>query len=176
LLTVALRTGFGDKQAMVSKEIFRDGMARFAAAVHIVTTGGPAGLCGFTASAACSVTDEPPTLLVCLNRVSELHTIFQRNGVFCVNTLAADQRPLSELFAHRGGPSMAERFALPVWDTHAGGAPVLRDALVRFACTIVKMEEVGTHWVMFGAVQDVQSSTRTAALLYLHRSYRVQEF
>jgi len=80
---------------MVSKELYRDGMARLAAAVHIVTTDGPAGATGFTASACCSVTDNPPTLLVCLNRFSQLHPIFQQNGVFCVNTLAGDQRELS---------------------------------------------------------------------------------
>ena len=80
---------------MVSKQLYRDGMSRFAAAVNIVTTDGPGGACGFTASAACSVTDDPPTLLVCLNRASQMHTIFEKNGVFCLNTLSADQQWLS---------------------------------------------------------------------------------
>jgi len=52
----------------VSREQFRDAMARLGAAVNIVTTDGTAGRAGFTASAVCSVTDDPPTLLVCLNR------------------------------------------------------------------------------------------------------------
>jgi len=164
---------------MISKQAYRDGMARFAAAVHIVTTGGPAGATGFTASAACSVTDDPPTLLVCLNRASDLHGIFQGNGVFCLNTLAAEQRNLAELFAHRSGSSMRQRFELPVWETLSTGAPVLRDALVCFDCKIVEVREVGTHWVIFGAVQDIKlpgttsdSAERGATLLYLNRSYR----
>jgi cob(II)yrinic acid a,c-diamide reductase len=165
---------------MISKQLYRDGMARFAAAVHIVTTDGPAGRTGFTASAACSVTDDPPTLLVCLNRASELHGIFQENGVFCLNTLAAGQRKLAELFSHRRGLPMQERFELPEWETFATGSPVLRDALVSFDCRIAEARDVGTHWVMFGTVQDVRILDQIperapgleSALLYLNRSYR----
>jgi flavin reductase (DIM6/NTAB) family NADH-FMN oxidoreductase RutF len=157
---------------MVSKQLYRDGMSRFAAAVHIVTTGGPAGSAGFTASAACSVTDDPPTLLVCLNRASRLHSIFQENGVFCLNTLAAGQRELSELFARHVGMPMRDRFTLPVWEKWKSGAPVLRDALVCFDCRIAEMKEVGTHWVILGTVQDIRMSSGTSALVYLHRAYR----
>ena len=157
---------------MVSKELYREGMARFAAAVHIVTTDGPAGSAGFTASAACSVSDDPPTLLVCLNRASLLHSIFQENRVFCVNTLAADQQALSELFARHDGTPMQDRFAMPVWEKWKTGAPVLRDALVCFDCRITEVKELGTHWVLFGEVQEIRMSSGTSALLYLHRSYR----
>jgi hypothetical protein len=63
-------------------------MSRLGAAVNIVTTDGPAGRAGFTASAVCSVTDEPPTLLVCLNRTASVYPAFEANGVLCVNVLA----------------------------------------------------------------------------------------
>jgi flavin reductase (DIM6/NTAB) family NADH-FMN oxidoreductase RutF len=157
---------------MVSKELYRDGMSRLAAAVHIVTTDGPAGATGFTASACCSVTDDPPTLLVCLNRFTLLHSIFQQNGVFCVNTLAGDQRELSELFAHRTGMAMQERFAQPGWEKAASASPCLHDALVSFDCRIAEVREVGTHYVIFGEVQDIRLSNGASALLYLNRSYR----
>lgn len=159
-------------QAMVSKQLYRNGMARFAAAVNIVTTDGLAGPAGFTASAVCSVTDDPPTLLVCLNRASQLHTIFQKNGVFCVNTLAGDRRELSELFAHRAGTPMRERFVAPLWEKFGTGSPVLLDALASFDCRIVEVHEVGTHWVIFGEVQDMRVSHGASALVYLNRSYR----
>jgi len=157
---------------MVSKQQYREGMARFAAAVNIVTTDGPGGCTGFTASAACSVTDDPPTLLVCLNRASLMHTIFENNRVFCVNTLAGEQRSLSELFAHRVGIPMQERFATQSWEKLVTGSPVLRDALASFDCRISEVHEVGTHWVMFGEVQDMRVSEEKTALLYLNRSYR----
>lgn len=54
--------------SLADKQSFRDAMAHVGAAVNIITTDGPAGRAGFTASAVCSVTDAPPTLLVCLNR------------------------------------------------------------------------------------------------------------
>jgi flavin reductase (DIM6/NTAB) family NADH-FMN oxidoreductase RutF len=157
---------------MVSRELYRDGMSRFAAAVHIVTTDGPAGSTGFTASAACSVTDDPPTLLVCLNRASLLHSIFLENGVFCLNTLAGGQRELSESFAHRSQMTMRQRFALPEWGKAESGSPALRDALVYFDCRIVDAKEVGTHWVIFGEVQNIRISHNKAALLYASRAYQ----
>ncbi len=48
---------------------FRDAMSSLAAAVNVITTDGPHGRAGFTATAVCSVTDQPPTLLVCITAV-----------------------------------------------------------------------------------------------------------
>ena len=52
--------------------VFREAMSRLGAAVHIVTTSGKAGRAGFTATAVASVSDSPPTVLVCLNRKSQI--------------------------------------------------------------------------------------------------------
>nr|VUD30589.1 flavin reductase RutF in pyrimidine catabolism pathway [Raoultella sp. NCTC 9187] len=94
---------------IADKQSFRDAMAQVGAAVNIITTDGPAGRAGFTASAVCSVTDEPPTLLVCLNRSASVWPTFSQHQALCVNTLAAGQEPLSNLFG--GKTPMAERFA-----------------------------------------------------------------
>src|SRR6266850_2849857 len=82
---------------------FREAMSRLGAAVHVVTTAGPAGKTGFTATAVCSVSDAPPTLLVCLNRKSAGGPMMRENGVFCVNTLGADAEALADMFAGRTG-------------------------------------------------------------------------
>ena len=94
---------------LADKESFRDAMARVGAAVNIITTDGPAGRAGFTASAVCSVTDTPPTLLVCLNRSASVWPVFSEHHTLCVNTLAAGQEALSTLFG--GKTAMDERFA-----------------------------------------------------------------
>ena len=86
---------------------YRDAMARFGAAVSIVTTDGPAGRAGFTASAVCSVTDDPPTLLVCMNRASSAYASVAGNELVCVNVLSARQESLSRLFG--GKVPVAER-------------------------------------------------------------------
>src|SRR5215218_10270495 len=82
---------------------FREAMSRLGAAVHVITTAGPAGKTGATATAACSVTDAPPTLLMCLNRGSQTYPVVMVNGVFCVNTLGASEAEIANLFAGRTG-------------------------------------------------------------------------
>src|SRR6266481_9601490 len=75
----------------VGAAAFRDAMCRLGAAVHVVTSAGPGGKTGFTATAVCSVSDQPATLLVCLNRRAKSAPLLAQNGVFCVNTLGADE-------------------------------------------------------------------------------------
>lgn len=79
---------------------FRNAMAQLGSAITIITTDGPAGRFGFTASAVCSVTDSPPTLLVCMNRSSFAHAKFKENGVLCVNVLSGQHQNLSAIFAN----------------------------------------------------------------------------
>ena len=100
-------------------------MSRLGAAVHIVTTAGTGGKTGFTATAVCSVSDTPATLLVCLNRRSQSGPVLAQNSVFCVNTLPASEEKLADMFAGRSGAQLHERFAQGEWTTLKTGAPVL---------------------------------------------------
>ncbi|HEA8405696.1 flavin reductase [Escherichia coli] len=70
---------------------FRDAMASLSAAVNIITTEGDAGQCGITATAVCSITDTPPSLMVCINANSAMNPVFQGNGKLCVNVLNHEQ-------------------------------------------------------------------------------------
>ena len=108
---------------------YRAAMARLAGAVHLVTTDGPGGRAGFTATAVCSVSDAPPTLLVCINRDSSAYPAFNRNGRLCVNLLAAGHEALAEAFGRR---PLAERFSEGDWHEGRGGGPVLDGALAAF--------------------------------------------
>ena len=71
----------------VDQAQFREAMSRLGAAVHVVTTAGRAGTAGFTATAVVSVSDQPATLLVCINRRSQVAPLLEENRVLCVNTL-----------------------------------------------------------------------------------------
>lgn len=155
----------------VSAALFRDAMSRIAASVHVVTTAGPHGKCGFTATAVCSVTDDPPTVLVCLNQASGMHAAFEKNGVFCINTLSAEQKDLAELFGGRAEVGMAERFADPRWTDGALGAPLLEGALARIECQVERVQVVGTHYVIFGRVAGVGMAAGEPALVYFGRGY-----
>ena len=156
---------------MIDKPIYRDAMARLGAAVNVVTTTGLDGPRGFTASAVCSVTDDPPTLLLCLNRSSDNHDPLKTNGILCVNTLAASQQALSPIFAGFTGVTQSERFQDDIWTTLATGAPVLSGAVVSFDCTVSSVTEVGTHTVFFCAVQAIQLGTAHEGLIYFGRTY-----
>src|SRR5438270_5145949 len=99
---------------MISKDSYREGMARLAAAVNVVTTDGPSGRGAFTASAVCSVTDDPPTLIVCVNLASRQNEIIRMNRVLCVNTLAVDQTDIAALCSTKELP-IEQRFAAGTW-------------------------------------------------------------
>ena len=96
---------------------FREAMSRLGAAVHVITTSGPGGKTGATATAACSVTDAPPTLLMCLNRRSQTNPVVLENGVFCVNTLGAGDAEIADIFAGRTGAKGSDRFNKGEWTT-----------------------------------------------------------
>ena len=155
----------------VASQDYRDAMACLGAAVNIVTTDGRAGRAGFTASAVCSVTDNPPTLLVCMNRGSSAYASVTENGVVCVNVLSARHKRLSRLFG--GRIPVDERFAEAVWSGLETGAPVLADCAVAFDCRIIDTANVGTHDVLFCRVVALQRSYCADNLIYFNRDYHV---
>lgn len=153
------------------KQSYRNAMANLAAAVNVVTTDGEGGACGLTATAVCSVSDEPPTLLMCINRRSETNAIFKRNGKVCVNVCHADHQELSCHFAGMTEMGMAERFALDIWERGELEVPRLRDALASFEGRIVDSAEVGTHTVFYVEVSEVHLKGGDA-LVYFNRAFR----
>ena len=155
---------------MVEINAFRNGMAMLASAVNVVTTGGPAGLAGFTATAVSSVTDQPPTLLVCMNRASYAHPVFAENAALCVNVLASDQQSVSGLFADRK-VAMDERFARVGWRALETGSPALDGALVSFDCRIMHTADFGSHSVFFCEVEAIRQSEARDGLVYFDRCY-----
>jgi flavin reductase len=155
----------------VSKQVYRDAMVRLGAAVNIITTDGPGGRAGFTASAVCSVTDTPATLLVCANRTNDSYAAFKANDVLCVNTLTHGQLDMSPIFAGMTEHTMEARFDSAVWSTLVTGAPVLVDAVVAFDCRITQTVTVGTHDVFFCEVEAVLTGSLHEGLIYYGRGY-----
>ncbi len=155
----------------VSKQVYREAMARLGAAVNVITTDGPGGRAGFTASAVCSVTDTPPTLLVCANRTNDSYAAFKANGVLCVNVLTHGQQDMSPIFAGMTEHSMEGRFEAAVWRTLATGAPALEEAAVAFDCRIGQSVTVGTHDVFFCEVEAVMTGPVHEGLIYYGRGY-----
>ncbi len=158
--------------AAVEPAVFREAMSRLGAAVHVVTSAGIAGKTGFTATAVCSVSDQPAMLLVCLNRRATSAPMLTQNGVFCVNTLGAAEERLADLFAGRTGVPRQERFAVGEWITLKTGSPVLASAVVAFDCRIIETKAMASHNVIFGAVEAVRFGPSGSALVYHDRAYK----
>ena len=159
--------------ATVDVAQFREAMSRLGAAVHVVTTAGPGGKTGFTATAVCSVSDAPPTLLVCLNRRNHSAPILRENKVFCVNTLGAECEIIADVFAGRTGAELESRFGTGAWTTLKTGAPMLASGVVAFDCRVVEIKAVASHNVIFGAVVDIRLGPAGPALVYHDRAYKL---
>lgn len=153
----------------VSTQEFREAMSRLGSAVNVITTGNITTPHGFTASAVCSVTDTPPTLLVCLNSSARVRPAFIDGAGMCVNVLTSDQKELSGIFA--GPYDMSQRFGSGDWSVLETGAPVLTNALASFDCQIDRIVEVGTHSVIFGLVKAIRLGTSGGGLMYFNRNY-----
>lgn len=154
---------------MIEATDFRDAMSLLTTAVNIITTEGSAGAHGFTASAVCSVTDTPPTLLVCMNQTSRSHNHFVENKTLSVNVLGAQHESISNAFASK--LNSQERFEYGSWSQLKTGAPILEDALVSFDCEIQDIQQVGTHSVFMCRVVAIKQSEQEESLVYFNRAY-----
>lgn len=155
---------------MIDANEYRNGMSLLTAAVNVITTDGNNGMHGFTASAVCSVTDTPPTLLVCVNQATRSHQSFLEHKVLAVNVLAAHHEDISNAFASSKFDS-EQRFKLGSWTTIETGSPVLTDALVSFDCEIEQVQQVGTHSVFMCRVVGIKKSQQEESLVYFNRAY-----
>jgi flavin reductase (DIM6/NTAB) family NADH-FMN oxidoreductase RutF len=135
-------------------EVFRDAMARLAAPVTVVTTvdrdGRPRA---FTASAVCSLSADPPLLLVCVNRTGSAHDVFATADRFLVNVLDHEQASTARDFARRDRTD-AEAALVPL----ELGLPGLADASARFACTRRQVLPGGDHSILVGRLERVALS------------------
>ncbi len=157
-------------ETAVSKTEFRNAMARVCAPVNVVTTNGRAGRGGFTATAMCSVTDDPPSLLVCMNRNSTQCGLFIDNRRFCVNVLSHDHTALAGHFAG-ATKDMTERYAAADWVEMQSGGLAVKDAIVSLDCELAEARLLGTHHILIGRVVGIRARSDGNALLYFDRNY-----
>jgi flavin reductase (NADH) len=146
-------------------------MACFPTGVAVVTAfSEDATPCGMTCSALCSVTLDPPTLLICLRRGSFTLDAVLFGRAFAVNFLTSQARPTAELFASAGG----RRFDRVQWsraDGSCAGPHLVEDAHVVADCSVADSRPVGTHDVVFGLVTRVTWLQTPQPLLYGMRRY-----
>ena len=156
----------------ITPEDYREAMSRIAGQVHVVTAEAGGLRRGMTATACCSVSDNPPTVLACINRGNPRNETFFRSGAFAINTLAAGHGAVADAFSGLTGLSEEDRFSVGEWDTIATGAPTLADARAVFDCKVLELKPMSTHMVVFGQVVGLRLGDHRPALIYLDRHYR----
>jgi len=157
-------------EAAISPDIFRQGMRLLAGGVCIAATSLNGERLGLTVTAVCSLTADPPTLVVCINRASGAHNAMRTTRRVSVNFLAAGQVRLAELFS---SPSTkgAQRFEPAHWVDLTSGAPALVDALAVLDCEIVNELSVGQHSVFVCEVKSARLESENRPLVHFNREF-----
>jgi flavin reductase (DIM6/NTAB) family NADH-FMN oxidoreductase RutF len=153
------------------KSEFRKSMRHLAGGVSVITVGRGNDITGMTVTSVASLSVDPPTLIVSINRESSSWPLLQRDGFFGVNILNADQQEIAERFTGKDGLKGGDRFAGAQWVTRASGVPLLVDALAALDCEVEDIVERHSHAIVIGRVKDMQVSSRSAALAYWQGQY-----
>ena len=134
-----------DRDALL--EAFRDAMRHVSATVYAVTTGRGGERVGIIATAVSSLSFDPPSLLVCINRAASLHEPMASADTFCINVLSPANRDVAECFMRN--VSGEERFTVGDWEEELG-VPVLASAQSSLICRVADRHEFGTHTIFIG--------------------------
>ncbi len=156
----------------IDRQSFFDVMASFPSGVAIVTTvtadGAPRGL---TTTAVCSVSAEPPTILVCVDLASRTLAALRASGRFAVNFMGEGRSELCLLFASKA----EDKFAHVTWRPTPSGMPLLANDVLAWAdCATMQELQVGDHVVLVARVEagGVQPELEPP-LMYYRRSWGV---
>jgi flavin reductase (DIM6/NTAB) family NADH-FMN oxidoreductase RutF len=152
---------------------FRDAMRNVPGAVSIVTTGTRPGRHGLTLTAGCSLSTNPSSVLVCVNKSAGAHETIKRSGVFCWNILGSDHAGLAHRFSGQDGTKGDVRFDEGVWQELATGAPCLKEAVCSFDCRVVNAHDAGSHTIFVGEVVAQSVSPEREPLVYVRGVFAV---
>src|SRR3712207_5818708 len=147
---------------------FRQAMRRVASTVNVITICVDGNPMGITATAMSSLSLDPPSLLVCINRMAAMHASMEDVSHFAVNVLHADQADLAQMFADR------ERKALRFvhgWHLDCSRPPRLAEAQASFLCRRIDHHQFGTHSIFIGIVEEAVVRDEVDPLLYLNGQY-----
>lgn len=153
---------------VINKEEFRAALSRFPSGVTVVTTRDASGrLHGITVSAFCSLSLEPPMILVCVNKQAGSHDAFIESGAFVVHILAEEHEYHSEQFAS----PVSDKFDSVEYRNGIAEIPVLENALVVLECRLANAHEGGDHTIFVGEIERAEIRDGNP-LVYWHGDYR----
>jgi flavin reductase (DIM6/NTAB) family NADH-FMN oxidoreductase RutF len=149
---------------------FRNLMRHQAGAVTIIAVGQTPNRTGLTATAMCSLSDSPPSVLICVNKNASAHAPIRAAKCFSVNVLARDQKDLATRFSTKKLEGEA-RFDEKDWETLATGAPVLKGTIASLDCELMDEHAVDTHSIFIGRVKEGRFHEEAQPLLYFRGDF-----
>jgi flavin reductase (DIM6/NTAB) family NADH-FMN oxidoreductase RutF len=128
---------------------------------------------GLTSNALCSVSAEPPLMLVCVDKNSNTLPALRYSRKFVVNYLAAGRGNLANLFASKE----PDKFQNVSWRPASNSMPLLHtDSIAHAECVVTHEIEAGDHFVFIAEVVDGQPpAPGTKPLMYFRRTYGTWE-
>ena len=164
---MSIETSYAD----IAIDDFKAGMRQLAASVTVITAAHDGTKDGLTATAICSVSADPPQLLICVNQLASAHGLIRDAGSFGVNILAREHEDIAVRFAGMDDTERGDRFGLGTWTKIATGAPILIDALAGFDCTISEKVDAGSHSIFIGRIVGIHHQ-QGEPLLYGNGAFR----
>jgi flavin reductase (DIM6/NTAB) family NADH-FMN oxidoreductase RutF len=134
--------------AVVLSDEFKQAMRHLAGGVTIIATEHEGCRTGMAATAVCSVSANPPTILICINAGASAHEPIRESGRFSVNLLASGEDDIARRFSGETGVRGEERFAVGRWASLVTGAPILDSALAGLDCRVTEVVRMATHSVV----------------------------
>ena len=164
----AARRGREAREAFGIAEAFKDAMARFPTGVAIVTTVDEHDVPhGLTVSSFCSVSLDPPLVLVCLARSARCFPVFARTGDFAVSVLRPSHAELALRFAN----TTAEKFGRGGFARTSRGGVVVADALATVECEVDRRHDAGDHVIVVGEVVGQPLADTGSPVVYFDRRF-----
>ncbi len=158
-------------QPTMDSAAYRALMRHQAGAVAIVAAGEAGARAGLTATAISSLSDSPPTILACVNKMTDAHGVISNIRCFSINVLANDQQEIAERFAGKSGLKGENKFTGLNWDKLTTGAPVLLGALANLDCKVLDKHDFTTHTIFIGRVIAGRFRNEAEPLLYFRGDY-----
>jgi flavin reductase (DIM6/NTAB) family NADH-FMN oxidoreductase RutF len=153
---------------MISKDEFRAALGRFASGVTAVTARDADGrLHGITVSAFCSVSLDPPLILICIDKNTGSHRALTQTDSFVVNILSEDQQYVSDRFASY----LPDKFETLEYSLGFDDLPVLEGALANLECRLVSSHDNGDHTIFVGQIERATINDGKP-IIYFHGNYR----
>ncbi|MBX7170326.1 MAG: flavin reductase family protein [Pyrinomonadaceae bacterium] len=151
----------------ITSEEFRASLGRFASGVTVITTkDSNAHLHGLTVSAFCSVSMNPPLILICIQKTTGSHHAFEQAKCFVVNILEESQQDVSNHFASH----LDDKFTGQNYHLSEHGLPILDNCLVNLECNLKNSYDGGDHTIFVGEIENAKFSDGKP-LTYFHGKY-----